>query len=79
MELSETGSDKPWYLWGKTVPRSEIVFGTQVLLIYIIVVTSIVNLSLKGSEGASKIWIILLSSCLGYILPNPKLKHHGAI
>jgi hypothetical protein len=79
MEHSDTNSDRPWYFWGKSVPKSEIVFGTQVFLIYIIVVTSIVNLSLNGSEGDSKIWIILLSSCLGYILPNPKLKHHGTL
>jgi hypothetical protein len=79
MEHSETSSDRPWYFMGKTVPKSEIVFGAQVFLIYIIVITAVVNLSLNGSEGDSKIWIILLSSCLGYILPNPKIKKHGSI
>jgi hypothetical protein len=33
---------------------------------------------LKGSDSDSKIWIILLSSCLGYILPSPKLKQDGS-
>lgn len=76
--MEDSNSDSPWNLLGKSVPKSEVVFGAQVLLIYIIVVTAIVNLSLDGNSSDSKIWIILLSSCLGYILPSPTIKKkHG--
>lgn len=48
------------------------VFYAQITLLYIVVITSIVNLSL-GNES-STLWTSLLCSCLGYILPQPKLK-----
>ena len=56
---------------GRKFPRLEFVFFTQVILIYIIVTACIVNLSL--GRGDSNLWTCLLSSCLGYLLPNPKL------
>ena len=49
----------------------------QIVVILIVVVTSAVNLSLftKNSDSDScKVWIALLSSSIGYLLPNPKLK-----
>ena len=61
-----------WRLFGTNVTRSEVVYITQVILIYIIVITCIVNLSFK--VGDSNLWTALLSSCLGYLLPNPTLK-----
>ena len=61
-----------WRLFGSNVTRSEVVYITQVILIYIIVITCIVNLSIK--VGDSNLWTALLSSCLGYLLPNPTLK-----
>ena len=72
--VSQSSSDKPWYVLGRAVPKSQLVFASQVLLIYIVVITSVVNLSLSPDDSTSKLWIILLSSCLGYILPNPTLK-----
>lgn len=60
-----------WYVLGRRVPRSEIVYGSQILLIYLVVGTAIYNLS--TGQGDSNLWTALLSSCLGYILPNPKL------
>ena len=42
------------------------------MIIYIVVVTCIVNLSIDN--GNSNLWTALLSSCLGYMLPNPRLK-----
>ena len=49
-----------------------ILFSAQVFLILIAVCTSLVNLSL--SSGNQDLWIMVLSSALGYIIPNPKLK-----
>ncbi len=69
--ISESTSSK-WHFFGRTFPRSEVVFVTQVLLVYIVVIVSIVNLTIGGAED--KLWIALLSSSIGYILPNPSLK-----
>jgi len=61
-----------WHFFGKILPRSEIVFFIQVLLVYIVVIVSIVNLTIGRDDD--KLWIALLSSSLGYILPSPSLK-----
>ena len=50
----------------------------QITIIVVIIVACIVNLSLDLPHR--DLWISLLSSCLGYALPHPKLKHkrsHG--
>ena len=70
LNVSETSSE--WKVFGHSMPKSEIVFFVQVILIYIVVITSIVNLTINKDEG--KLWTALLSSSLGYILPNPTLK-----
>ncbi len=71
---SETSSR--WLIWGNKLPKSEIVFFAQVILIYIIVITSIVNISLGDTQ---ELWVILLTSCLGYLMPSPSLykNKHG--
>lgn len=61
-----------WNLFGKRVPKREIVFFCQVILIYIVVITCIVNLTI-GTDNKSQLWTALLSACLGYLLPNPTL------
>ena len=74
---SETTSR--WNIFGNRVPKEEIVFISQVVLIYIVCITCIVNLSL-GIENKS-LWASLLSGGLGYILPSPTLKknsHNGS-
>ena len=60
-----------WKVFGRHRPRSEIVFFCQTFLIYVVVVTSLVNLTLKN--GPINLWIALLGSCLGYLLPHPSI------
>ena len=67
---SETSS-KPWTFAGKDIPSSEIVFFSQIIVVYMVIITCIVNLSLHNEPN--NLWIALLSSCLGYILPNPAI------
>ena len=67
----QSNSDK-WDCLGTRVPKTEIQFFVQMILVYICVIVSIVNLSLRN--GSSELWISLLSSCLGYCLPAPKIK-----
>lgn len=60
-----------WDMFGRRVPRSEIVFFCQTFIIYIVVVTSLVNITLQN--GPLNLWIALLGSGLGYLLPHPSI------
>ena len=62
-----------WCISGHPVSKQQVVFFTQVLLVYIIVLSSIVNICLQF--GDQNIWVILLSSGVGYMLPSPSLKN----
>lgn len=41
------------------------------ILIYVVVGVSLFNLT-RG-HGADNLWVALLGSCLGYVLPNPAI------
>ena len=72
-EASETHSHhQQWNFCGQGVPKSEIVFFCQVIILYSVILTSIYNLT-KGN-GDSNLWTALLSSSLGYLLPHPTIK-----
>lgn len=49
--------------------KSVIIYFTQVILIYTVVVACIINLSIGQDNPA--LWSSLLSGALGYILPAP--------
>lgn len=71
MTEDETSSERSWCLLGRSVPRSEIVFFCQIILLYTVVITSIYNLTV--TKEPSTLWTSLLSSSLGYLLPNPTI------
>ena len=71
MERQSVTSER-WDVLGSRLPKSEIVYFSQMIVVYTIILTSIINLSLKN--GNSELWIALLSSAIGYALPNPNLK-----
>ncbi len=75
MDTHSDSTRTHWALFGSNIPKAEIVFFTQVIIIYIVVLTSIVNLTL--GYGSSTLWVALLSGNIGYILPNPTLKKYG--
>ena len=62
---------KVWSVLGQDLPRSEVVYFSQMLIIYIVVITSIFNLSI--GEEKSSLWINLLTSACSYLLPPPQL------
>ena len=56
--------------------KSPIVFAVQTLLIFTVVIAAVINLSINSHDDPnSKLWISLLSGCVGYILPNPSIKN----
>ena len=69
---SDTDSVSSCVTCGKKTPRSEVVFLCQVLILYTVIVVSIYNLTVKSEN--STLWTALLSSCLGYLLPNLTIK-----
>ena len=62
-----------WDVMGKAFPRSEIKYFAQVFIIYIVIITCLVNLSL-GTSDLNNLWVSLLSSCIGYMLPSPHIR-----
>jgi hypothetical protein len=64
-------------LCGRKTSKAHFVFLVQIILIYIVIITCIINLSIKN--GDSNLWTALLSSCLGYILPAPSIKEKKTV
>jgi len=63
-----------WNFLGRRVPKSQIVFICQMVVIYVVIAVSLFNLTSTTERAAEKhLWIALLSSCLGYVLPNPSI------
>lgn len=52
--------------------KSELVFFSQVIIIYIVVCLCLFNLTTGHTQA--NLWSALLSGSLGYLLPNPKIK-----
>ena len=56
----------------KICPKSTIIFFTQIITALLVVVAAIINLSLETKD--KEMWISLLCTCIGYVLPSPTLK-----
>ena len=57
----------------RTKYHAEMVFIGQMLVIFAVVGVALYNLSITSGEPQT-LWVALLGSCLGYVLPNPKPK-----
>ena len=64
---------RSWKFCDFTLSRSFAVFLSQVAVALFIVVFSCINIFLSDRCEDSTIWIAILSSVLGYFVPNPKL------
>ena len=66
---------KPWKLCNDvTVPRSEVVFLSQMILICILLTFCIYKLSrTQISCEETSVWFSILSGLVGYVLPNPRI------
>ena len=63
-----------WRFCNSRLPRSEVVYFTQIIIIIFLITVSLTKLvffSLDCEE--STFWFSLLSFTVGYALPNPKL------
>ena len=69
--ITSSKSGSQWKIFGRTIPKNEVIFICQVVILYIVIITCIVNLSL--GNGDSNLWTALLSSSMGIMLPAPTL------
>ena len=54
------------------IVKKRFTFFAQIIVVYMIIITSLVQISLRSSD--KELWLIILSSFIGYILPSPGLK-----
>lgn len=52
--------------------KNRLTFFAQIIVVYAIIITSLIQISLRSPD--KELWLILLSSSVGYILPSPGLK-----
>jgi hypothetical protein len=74
IDIHSIGSASTWRLFGRILPKNEVIFICQVVILYIVIITCIANLSMRN--GDSNLWTALLSSSLGIMLPQPTLSSH---
>ncbi len=55
-------------------PKSATVYITQMIVAIAIVAAAIINLSIKDTN--TELWLSLLCSTIGYVMPSPSLKKH---
>lgn len=58
------------------LPKNRVTYVVQVLTVFTIVVASLIQLSLGSTD--KELWLVLLSTSVGYILPSPGLKYYKA-
>ena len=64
--------EQKWSTVCGRLPKEEVIYFSQIVAIYIIIVACVVNLSLGG--GNASLWSSLLSGSVGYLLPSPKIR-----
>ena len=63
-----------WSFFGHKAPKAQITYICQVIILYVVIITSIINLSIKEKDGKETLWVSLLCSVMGYLLPAPDYK-----
>ena len=64
---------QPWKCFGQTCNRSLVVFLSQFFVILVNLACCIVRMTLATTCEETTVWIAILSSTVGYLLPSLKL------
>jgi len=67
----EEDKDNKWRLCCSSVYKAEVVFMTQILFLFIILIFSIVQIVMKAEN--LEIYFSLISSIIGILIPQPKM------
>src|SRR5258708_5154977 len=57
------------------ITHRHVIYYCQVVVIYAIIITCLLNLSLSNDKDCT--WTTLLSACIGYLLRPPKIKKNN--
>ena len=70
----ENQETRSWKLCNSRLPRSEVVYFTQIIIILFLIGVSLIKLVFFHHDSEeSSCWFSLLSCTVGYALPNQKL------
>ena len=72
LEVSSVANSESWTIFGRKTQRSKLEWVAQVLVLYILIITCLVNITLNN--GNRELWSTLLGSSIGYLLPSPRMK-----
>ena len=77
---SQTASKRTrmWFFFGSEIPKDQVVYLLQMFIGISIIVASVINLSI-GDKAIREVWIALLSSTMGYMLPTPGMKTKSSL
>lgn len=75
--ISIASDREVWNCFGYSMPKLEVVYFSQIIILYLVIIVCLINLSIRN-EGV-EVWWSLLSASIGYILPNPSLKKNKLI
>ena len=64
---------KSWKFFERTCNRSLLVFMCQFFVLILILACAIVRIKKSTTCEKTTVWVAVLSSTVGYILPSPKL------
>lgn len=70
--MSENSGEVKFSARGPVYPKSKLAFAVQSLVLVIVIVTCVANLSL--GNGNERVWLVLLGTALGVVLPNPSVR-----
>jgi hypothetical protein len=68
--MSSAESAGYWSICKNLLPKEEIIYISQVILIYAVVISCVINLTIYPEQQPA-LWSSLLAGALGYILPSP--------
>jgi len=69
---TQRSTSNKWTFFNNKLPKSEVIYFSQVILIYIVSIACVVNLSI--AQGNLHIWSNILCACIGYMIPAPRIK-----
>jgi len=70
--MSRLSDREQWNMFGHSLPKQEVVYFSQIIVLYIVIIIALINITLQNEQ--SNLWLSLLSGSIGYLLPNPSLK-----
>jgi hypothetical protein len=72
-----SGRSEGWRLCCTKAPKDEIVYCCQLVIAYVIIIVSLLNITF--TENDTCLWSTLISGTVGYLLPNPHLHKNESL